>query len=74
MNVKRQIDMDRDADMVQLLCRNYCKGLSTAEESKKALMACDYGSVMAERLINEWAEYLQRPLPFPVSYIRGSAL
>lgn len=72
MKIPRQIDMDRDEDTKKVFCRNYCLGIADAEKSKRNLMTMGYSEVMAERVVNQWAEILDRPLPFSVMIIRGS--
>ena len=74
MTMPRQSDVDREEETRKLFCSNYCRGIADAEKTRDNLMTMNYSRIMAERVVNEWAEYLQRPLPFPVTIIRGSRI
>lgn len=74
MTTPRQCDIDRDEETRKLYCSNYCRGIADAEKTRDNLMTMGYSQIMAERVVNEWAEYLQRPLPFHVMILRGSRI
>lgn len=54
------------------ICRFFCKDKDASAAKRRLMVHLNYSSVMAEKLVNEWAEYMEIDLPFHRMLIRGA--